>query len=273
MAPRTLPGVGLQGFETAGESGWNSWNDTNMMIASALIQARVKSVVAVVPTTGLANGDMHILTGAPNANAIALRDNGAWVYLTPQTGYRVYDQATALTFVFTGSAWSPENADLTATTNGPALELKKKGSGAGANAPNAAFSSMGSFRWLGWTGSVWRTGAQILVQTQELWSGVASGTAIVFQVIASGATTMVDRLQLTATALTPAQTDNVVSLGSRTAKWLKGWFGSISIYPDTTPYPSDNGEVTIASYADDTITILKKGADGVVRKIDLTLTP
>lgn len=271
MAPRTLPGVGLKAFETAGSAGWNTWNDTNMRLASALIQARVKSVVAVVPTSGLANGDMHVLSGAPNANTIALRDNGAWFYLTPQTGYRVYDQATALTFVFTGSAWVPENADLSASDNAPALELKKRGSAAGANAPNAAFSSMGSFRWLGWTGSVWRTGAQIIVQTQELWSGVASGTAIVFQVIANGGTALVDRLQLTATALLPAQTDKVVNLGGNTTRFKKVYAENAELSPTASEAPSTNGSMVFQLTSNTSLQVKVRGSDGVVRTGTITL--
>lgn len=201
MPPRQLPGLGLQAFAPLGETGWNSWNDANMRIISALLQARVKSVLAAVPGSGMVNGDMHILTAAPNANAIAIRDNGAWVYITPQTGYRVYDEETTLTFFFNGSAWFPENADLSASSSSPSIILRKRGSASGALAPNEAFGTLGSYQFTGWTGSTWRLGAQIFAQTQQLWSGVANGTAIVFQVIANGATTLADRMRLTAASL------------------------------------------------------------------------
>jgi len=164
------------------------------------------------------------------------------------------------------------NADFTATGNAPALELKKKGSAAGVDAPNAAFSSLGFFRWLGWTGSAWRTGAQILVQTQQLWSGVANGTAIVFQVIANGATSLVDRLQLTSDALLPAQTDNVVSLGGNTTRWLKGWFGNLSVFPAASVTPANNGEVTFQLTSNTELAFKVKGSDGVVRTGTITLS-
>lgn len=109
MAPRTLPGIGLQAFETPGTIGWNSWTDTNWRVVSAWLQGRVNSLLSVVPGSP-SNGDRHILTGAPNANTMAVRDNGAWVYLTPQVGHRVYDEATALNYVFNGSAWAREDA-------------------------------------------------------------------------------------------------------------------------------------------------------------------
>ena len=271
MAPRTLPGLGLSGFAPKGEDDWNAWADGNWRVLSALTQARVTGLVASLPGSPT-NGQIYILTAGADLNKIALRDNGAWVYLTPQVGWRVYDQTNALFYTFNGATWAPDFADLSATNDAAAVEIRKKGSTTGANAPNAAFASLGAFRWLGWTGSAWRVGAAMLVQTQQLWSGVANGTAIVWQVIANGTTTLVDRLQLTATALQPAQTDGVVSLGSATTRWLRGWFKEISINPDSTPWPDANGEIVIASYADDTITILKKGSDGIVRSVDLTLT-
>lgn len=52
------------------------------------LQARVKSVVANVPGSGMLDGDMHIITGASNTNALAIRDNGIRVYLTAQNGHR-----------------------------------------------------------------------------------------------------------------------------------------------------------------------------------------
>lgn len=200
MAPRTLPGIGLQGYETAGTSGWNSWVDPNWRIISALIQARVKSVVALLPASPT-NGDIHVIVVGDNANSIALRDNGAWVYLTPQVGYRVYDEETTLTWVFSGSAWAPEHADLTATTTAAAMVLRKKGSGAGANAPVALGGALGHYQFQGWTGAAWRVGAQILAQAQELWSGTVSGTQMVFQLVANGTTALVDKMRLSATEL------------------------------------------------------------------------
>ncbi len=201
MAPRELPGVGLQGFETLGSSGWNTFVDSNWRTISTLLQARVKSVVAAVPTVGVANGDMHILTSAPNLNSIAIRDNGAWVYLTPRNGHRVYDEETQLTFLFNGTAWLPEFADLTATGNGAVFNLRKRGSSAGALAATELNGSIGLLQFTGWTGSAWRLGAQIIAQAQQLWSGAANGSAIVFQTIANGATTLADRMRLSATAL------------------------------------------------------------------------
>lgn len=201
MAPRQLPGVGLQGFETPGTAGWNGFVDANWRVISAWLQARVKSVVANVPGSGMVDGDMHIVTGASNTNALAIRDNGVWVYLTAQNGHRVYDEETQLNFVFNGTAWAPEFADLTATNNGAALNLRKRGSSVSATAPTAANGSIGLLQFTGWTGVAWKLGAQIIGQAQQLWSGAANGTGIVFQVIAINTTTLIDKMRLTATTL------------------------------------------------------------------------
>lgn len=201
MAPRQLPGIGLQGYENFGAPGWNTFVDANWRIVSAWLQARVKSVVAAVPTTGVANGDMHILTAAPNANALAIRDNGAWVYLTPQNGHRVYDEETQLNFVFNGTSWLPLNADLTASTTAASMVLRKRGSSAGANAPVANGGPLGYYQFQGWTGAAWRTGAQIFAQAQQLWSGTVSGTQLIFQTVANGATALADRVRLSATEM------------------------------------------------------------------------
>lgn len=159
MPPRTLPGAGLSGFAPKGDGNWNTWADANWRIISALLQCRVKSVVASVPGAPV-NGDMHIVTSGANANAIAIRDNGAWIYIAPQVGWRVFNTANSLLYQFRGDLWV-------------------------------------------------------------------------------------------------AQT----------------WLGNVVISPDNTAWPSANGEVTFASYANNTLTLLKKGTDGVVRKVDLTLVP
>lgn len=266
MAPRTLPGVGLQGFAPQGETDWNAWVDANWRILSALTQCRVLSIRATPPGSPT-NGDIHVI-----GVSIAVRDNGAWVYIAPQTGWRIYDAETTLFHTYNGSAWVPDDADLTATSNSPALIVRKRGSAAGLLAPNAEYSTIGAFQFMGWTGSVWRVGAQILTQTQQLWSGAANGSALVFQVIANGATSMVDRLQLTASALLPAQTDNVVSFGSSTTRWLKGWFGNISLFPAASVTPTVNGEVTFQLTSNTALAVKVKGSDGTVRTGTITLS-
>lgn len=105
MAARTLPGVGLKAGYATGEDGWGDDVNLDLLKASVLLQAGVKSRLAAVPGAP-ADGDIHILTAAPNAQKIAVRDNGAWVYLTPLEGWWVYDQGTNEYLTFDGAAWS-----------------------------------------------------------------------------------------------------------------------------------------------------------------------
>lgn len=85
---RTLPGLGLKAFWTLGSNGWKPDMDANFRILSALVQAVVISGTTPLPTGS--NGDMYIVTTGANVNDIAIKDNGAWVYLTPRKGTRVY---------------------------------------------------------------------------------------------------------------------------------------------------------------------------------------
>lgn len=103
---RALPGLGLFGFWTLGSNGWKDQNDSNLRLLSALVQPRVNSLVAAVPGSP-SNGDIHILTDAPNQHAIAIRDNDAWVYVTPAEGWLAYDIGTNCYYRFSGTAWYP----------------------------------------------------------------------------------------------------------------------------------------------------------------------
>jgi len=106
MAQRTLPGIGLIGFWDLGYDGWKVENDGNLQLLSALVQASVLSMVAATPGSPT-DGDMHIFTAAhpTEPNKLAIRDAGAWVYVTPREGAWVYNQATDQFMLFNGTAW------------------------------------------------------------------------------------------------------------------------------------------------------------------------
>ena len=107
MAPRTLPGIGLQAYETQGEGDWNNWMDPNIRKASALIQGRVDSIVASLPGSPT-DGDIHIVTTGGNAQSVAVRDNGNWVYFVPETGWLMFNTDDNLRYAFDGSSWVSE---------------------------------------------------------------------------------------------------------------------------------------------------------------------
>lgn len=107
MAPRTLPGLGLNGFWTLGEDNWKDANDINLRTLSALVQCRVISRTTVLPGSPT-DGDMYIvpLDEISNADEIAIRDNGAWVYLVPAEGYIVYVTDQKSYVRWDGTVWS-----------------------------------------------------------------------------------------------------------------------------------------------------------------------
>lgn len=107
MASRQLPGLGLNGFWTLGEDGWNTGADQNWTQLSVLVQCRVLDIVASLPGSPT-NGDVYILdeTAGGNANKIALRDNGAWVYLSAAEGFIAYSLAAGEYVTFNGAVWA-----------------------------------------------------------------------------------------------------------------------------------------------------------------------
>ncbi len=103
MAPRSLPGLGLLAFWNYGEN-WKDGNDGNMRLLSAVTQLSVISRIAAVPGSP-SNGDIYLLTSGGNADKLAVRDNTAWVYITPLEGWKVFVRDTSRTWVYEGAAW------------------------------------------------------------------------------------------------------------------------------------------------------------------------
>lgn len=104
---RALPGLGLFAFWTPGSNGWELQNDQNMRKLSALVQTSVISSTTALPAAPV-NGDMYLVPSgaAANANQLAVRDNGAWVYFVPTEGMRAYIRDTDKAVTFNGVAWA-----------------------------------------------------------------------------------------------------------------------------------------------------------------------
>lgn len=107
MAKRTLPGLGLTGFWPLGQDGWNDENDANLRLLSAVVQGAVLSRTTALPGSPT-NGNIYIVPSGGDANKIAVRDDGAWVYLTPAAGWRVWVADDAKFAYFDGSTWEDE---------------------------------------------------------------------------------------------------------------------------------------------------------------------
>lgn len=104
---RILPGLGLTGFWDLG-SAYKTGMDTNLLALSALVQPYVLDAVAAAPGTP-ADGDIYLATaawGGGAANDVMVRDNAAWVALTPGEGWMVYDRTANAFKVFDGAAWN-----------------------------------------------------------------------------------------------------------------------------------------------------------------------
>lgn len=117
MPSRALPGLGLTGYYDTGEDGWDATMNPDLRLLSVVSQIAVDSLAAAEPGSPV-QGDMVLLTATANADSIAVYDDGAWVYLAPNAGWRLYDIATGDNYQFDGSAWAVEAGGAS-----PALSL------------------------------------------------------------------------------------------------------------------------------------------------------
>lgn len=108
MAKRTLPGLGLTGFWPLGTDGWNDENDNNLLMLSAVTQGGVLSRTTALPGSPT-DGDIYIVPDGDLVDIPAVRDDGAWVYLTPSAGWRLWVADTANFAYFDGSDWATES--------------------------------------------------------------------------------------------------------------------------------------------------------------------
>lgn len=106
MTARTLPNLGLKAFFDLGEDGWDDEMNQNILSLSVLTQARVLDLVSATPGSP-SDGNVYLFdeTHPTQPNRVAVRDNGAWVYLTPATGWLVYDLTAAAYRTFNGLLW------------------------------------------------------------------------------------------------------------------------------------------------------------------------
>lgn len=113
MTERTLPGIGLTGYWDQGAP-WKVGGDRNWLLSSVLTQLSVESATTSLPASPL-NGVIYIApVGDPNANQVAARDNGAWVYFPPFEGLTAYVRDSNTAVRFDGAAWIPSTATTAA---------------------------------------------------------------------------------------------------------------------------------------------------------------
>lgn len=92
--------------------------DDNLRLLSALVHLNVISRTTTLPDAP-ADGAIYIVKiGDVNANKVALRDNGAWVYVDPFEGMRAWIKDEDVFRYYTGAAWATESAALSAEIDG-----------------------------------------------------------------------------------------------------------------------------------------------------------
>lgn len=106
MPSRTLPGLELTGFWDLGGGGWKPGMDANLQALSALVQCAVLSRTDALPG-GPTDGDMYIVPTGGEADNIAIRDDGAWVYFEPKRGWIVHVLDDDEFVFYDGSNWAP----------------------------------------------------------------------------------------------------------------------------------------------------------------------
>lgn len=84
MPSRQLPGLGLNGFWNLGEQ-WYDGGNENWLKLSVMTHPVAESMTAALPASP-ADGVVYIVPSGANANKIAVRDAGAWVYFDPLPG-------------------------------------------------------------------------------------------------------------------------------------------------------------------------------------------
>lgn len=98
--PRVLGGIGLTGFWPEGFDGWKPDMDSNLLKLSALTQLTLNQAPTTALPTSPADGYIAI---DPATREICVRDNDAWVRITPSVGWIAAYAATL--YRYSGSAW------------------------------------------------------------------------------------------------------------------------------------------------------------------------
>jgi len=115
MAGRTLPNVGLKGDFTNYTPGWGADVNTNFLKISVLMQGSVVSKVSSTPGSPTP-GSVYIFdqTHTTQPNKIAVYDgpggSETWTYITPSSGWVMYNQGAGYSEYFNGTVWQQQTA-------------------------------------------------------------------------------------------------------------------------------------------------------------------
>ena len=116
---RTLPNLALQAFFDLGEDGWDDDMSLNLLKLSVVVQGVVDSIEAALPGSPT-DGDIVILDEAhgTHPNEIAVRDDGAWVYIVPANGWMLFNTDDGQFYRLESDVWTaftPSGGSVTVT--------------------------------------------------------------------------------------------------------------------------------------------------------------
>ena len=110
--PGTIgPNLGLTSGWAAGEAAWGTAMNENLRKLDAVVHLSVVSATTASPAASPAEGARYLVPTAPageflgQANKIAVRYAGAWVFLAPVNGWTLDAQDTGRRWRFNGTAW------------------------------------------------------------------------------------------------------------------------------------------------------------------------
>lgn len=238
MPSRTLPGLELEGFAPYQENNWNDWMDPNLLKLSVLVQLSVQSRTTPLPGAP-SEGDKYIVpSGDTNGNAVAVFDDGEWVYYPPKAGTLAWIEDAEAWRYWDGTAW---------------VLLSAGGGGGIEEAPNDGdYYARRNEVWEAFTpgGGGGSTTFTENAQTGTTYTLVlADAPDIVVSLANAGAITLT----------VPANADAAIPVGSTVSVWQKG-AGQVSVVGDTG--------VTILTPTTATASLKEQGSWASLLKVD-----
>lgn len=112
MAAKQEPSLGLNYGWALGEDGWNTGMDANLVKLGCVVQLVALGVVNTPAVT--TNGTVYLVGTSPTgdfagqANKVAFRVEGAWVFYTPLSGWIA--MVGGVPFRYNGTAWATQKA-------------------------------------------------------------------------------------------------------------------------------------------------------------------
>lgn len=107
MTAQTLPGLGLSGYWSLGETGWNTGMDENLRILSVTGRLEVESRTTALPAASA--GKIYIVPSSASSYAgwiaAAVGTTPAWTYIEPWSDLRAWVKDEACTVARVDSSW------------------------------------------------------------------------------------------------------------------------------------------------------------------------